>query len=90
MASTVPSSNGKRQPWVKAWPPGKDDLAGVVEKEGQMLLLDGTGGSGTTAVPNAVTLPPKPKENTSSQSNGTDKVTTEGKTVEQERDQRKE
>lgn len=34
----------------------------MAESRGQMLLLDGTGGSGTTAVPNAVTLPPKPKE----------------------------
>jgi hypothetical protein len=53
---------GKCQPWKSAWPPSKSDLAGVVESRGQMLLLDGTGGSGTVAVPNAVKLPPKPKE----------------------------
>ena len=55
----VPSSNGKTQPWKEAWPPRKADLQDVAEARGQMLLLDGTGGSGTKAVPNAVNLPPK-------------------------------
>lgn len=58
----IPQSNGKTQPWLKAYPPGKPDLKGVAESRGQILLLDGTGGSGTTAVPNAVSLPPKTKE----------------------------
>ena len=57
----VPQGNGKAQPWKPAYPPTKQDLAGVVESKGQMLLLDGTGGSGTVAVPNSVMLPPKPK-----------------------------
>lgn len=55
----VPSSNGKTQPWKEAWPPRRLDLQDVAEAQGQMLLLDGTGGSGTKAVPNAVYLPPK-------------------------------
>jgi hypothetical protein len=58
----VPSDNGKKQPWQQAWPPKKADLAGVTESRGQMLLLDGTGGSGTVAVPNSVMLPPKSLE----------------------------
>lgn len=57
----IPSGNGKSQPWIQEWPPRKPDLAGVVETRGQILLLDGTGGSGTIAVPNAVTLLPKTK-----------------------------
>jgi hypothetical protein len=57
----VPSGNGKAQPWKKVFPPAKEDLAGVVESKGQILLLDGTGGSGTVAVPNSVMLSPKPK-----------------------------
>ena len=40
----------------------KADLAGVTEPRGQMLLLDGTGGTGTVAVPNSVMLPPKSLE----------------------------
>ena len=55
----VPASNGKSQPWKEAWPPRRLDLQDVAEAQGQMLLLDGTGGSGTKAVPNAVHLPPK-------------------------------
>jgi hypothetical protein len=55
----VPRSNGKKQPWTAVWPPAKKNLQDVAESEGQMLLLDGTGGSGTKAVPNAVYLPPK-------------------------------
>ena len=55
----VPSANGKTQPWKAAWPPRRLDLQDVAEAQGQMLLLDGTGGSGTKAVPNAVYLPPK-------------------------------
>ena len=55
----VPASNGKSQPWKEAWPPRRSDLQDVAEAQGQMLLLDGTGGSGTKAVPNAVYLPPK-------------------------------
>ena len=58
----VPSGNGKAQPWKQVYPPAKEGLAGVVESKGQMLLLDGTGGSGTVAVPNAVMLPPKSQE----------------------------
>ena len=58
----IPQSNGKTQPWLKAYPPQKQDLKGVAESRGQIMLLDGTGGSGTTAVPNAVSLPPKTKE----------------------------
>ena len=58
----VPSSNGKRQPWKEAWPPRKLDLQDVAEAQGQMMLLDGTGGSGTKAVPNAVYLPPKSED----------------------------
>lgn len=57
--SDVPTAAGKSQPWRQAWPPRKTDLAGVTESRGQMLLLDGTGGSGTVAVPNAVMLEPK-------------------------------
>lgn len=60
--SAVPHANGKSQPWIKVYPPRADDLQGVVESKGAMLLLDGTGGSGTVAVPNAVTLPPKSQE----------------------------
>jgi hypothetical protein len=56
----VPLSNGKTQPWMKVWPPRRIGLEDVAESQGQMLLLDGTGGSGTKAVPNAVYLPPKP------------------------------
>ena len=67
MSSAVPCGNGKSQPWKQVWPPRDSNLAGVAETRGQMLLLDGTGGSGTTAVPNSVTLPPKPQEQ---QSNG--------------------
>jgi hypothetical protein len=55
----VPFSNGKTQPWMKVWPPRRVGLEDVAESQGQMLLLDGTGGSGTKAVPNAVYLPPK-------------------------------
>lgn len=58
----VPISNGKTQPWKDAWPPRKLDLPDVAESQGQILLLDGTGGSGTKAVPNAVYLPPKPEK----------------------------
>ena len=57
----IPSGNGKTQPWKAVYPPIKENLIGVVEAKGQMLLLDGTGGSGTVAVPNTVVLPPKPK-----------------------------
>lgn len=60
--SAVPSANGKSQPWKQVWPPKSAELAGVVESRGQMLLLDGTGGSGTVAVPNSVMLPPKTQE----------------------------
>jgi hypothetical protein len=55
----VPHSNGKTQPWKGVWPPRRVGLQDVAESQGQMLLLDGTGGSGTKAVPNAVYLPPK-------------------------------
>ncbi|KAM0707575.1 hypothetical protein Q7P35_004220 [Cladosporium inversicolor] len=58
----VPSANGKTQPWKAAWPPRRLGLQDVAEAQGQMLLLDGTGGSGTKAVPNAVYLPPKPEK----------------------------
>lgn len=58
----LPSGNGKVQRWLGSYPPKKKDLAGVVESKGQMMLLDGTGGSGTVAVPNVVSLPPKPQE----------------------------
>jgi hypothetical protein len=59
LSADVPRSNGKTQPWRAVWPPAKTDMQDVAESEGQMLLLDGTGGSGTKAVPNAVHLPPK-------------------------------
>ena len=55
----LPAPNGKTQPWKAAWPPRRSDLQDVAEAQGQMLLLDGTGGSGTKAVPNAVYLPPE-------------------------------
>jgi hypothetical protein len=61
-ASSFPSGNGKIQPWKQVYPPKKEGLPGVAESKGQMLLLDGTGGSGTVAVPNSVMLPPKPQE----------------------------
>ncbi|EGP87057.1 unnamed protein product [Zymoseptoria tritici ST99CH_1A5] len=61
-AMHIPHANGKTQPWLNAYPPAKQDLVGVAESRGQMLLLDGTGGSGTTAMPNQVALPPKTKE----------------------------
>ena len=62
----LPGSNGKAQPWKQEWPPRTTDLVGVAEQRGQMLLLDGTGGSGTIAVPNNVILPPKSLENANS------------------------
>ena len=55
--------NGKLQSWNQVYSLNKAHLAGVTESKGQMLLVDGTGGSGTVVVPNAVTLPPKSKEN---------------------------
>lgn len=63
-SDSIPSGKGKSQPWKdhEQWPPKQTDLVGVTESRGQLLLLDGTGGSGTVAVPNAVTLPPKTKE----------------------------
>lgn len=42
----------------------------MAEAQGQMLLLDGTGGSGTKAVPNAVNLPPKPEKPQSDKDQG--------------------
>jgi hypothetical protein len=59
LLAELPHSNGKSQPWTAVWPPAKVDLQDVAESEGQMLLLDGTGGAGTKAVPNSVYLPPK-------------------------------
>jgi hypothetical protein len=55
----VPKSHGKSQPWKSEWPPQESQAKPVVESKGELLLLDGTGGSGTPAVPNAVNLPPK-------------------------------
>jgi hypothetical protein len=55
----VPESHGKSQPWKGEWPPQDTQAEPVVESKGELLLLDGTGGSGTPAVPNAVNLPPK-------------------------------
>lgn len=73
----LPKCNGKNQPWATFWPPTTSNLAGVTETKGQMLLLDGTGGSGTTAVPNAVSIPPKPKGDNSEDKKQDNK--TEGK-----------
>lgn len=56
----VPLSNGKTQPWKNVWPPTKAKMRDVTEAKGQLLLLDGTGGSGSKAVPNNVFIPPKP------------------------------
>ena len=71
----VPASNGKSQPWKEAWPPRRLDLQDVAEAQGQMLLLDGTGGSGTKAVPNAVHLPPKSEKPQSDKKDLEDKST---------------
>ena len=60
--SEICNTSGKAQLWRSAWPPNDGELKAAVELEGQLLLLDGTGGSGTVAVPNAVYLPPKDKE----------------------------
>lgn len=58
----TPSGGGKAQPWRKAWPPTQTEPKAAVESKGQLLLLDGTGGSGTRAVPNSVFLPPEKRE----------------------------
>ena len=71
----IPASNGKTQPWKRAWPPRRADLQDVAEAQGQMLLLDGTGGSGTKAVPNAVSLPPKSDKPQSVKKDQEDKIT---------------
>lgn len=58
------NTSGKVQPWRSAWPPSvkNQTVKPVSEAKGELLLLDGTGGSGTVAVPNAVYLPPKDME----------------------------
>lgn len=65
--SIIPHNNGKSQPWRTQWPPQKPDLKAAVDSQGQILLLDGTGGSGSAAMPGPVMLPPKTQEQPKSQ-----------------------
>lgn len=50
-----------------------------------MLLLDGTGGSGTKAVPNAVSLPPKSDKPQSVKKDQEEKITAQPEEAESEK-----